>query len=398
MGTQLQLLLVVLLLVQMCVMNYKAFAQQFSEIYTNQKERSEIYTNKTAMTKPGCPFRCSSGNNVTIPYPFGIGGECALDENFVLSISVKDKMVRVEKPLISKTYSGNFLDWTISGNCSHVDKYQQIYTSVYLIGRILNSFVIAIVAMKEIHTFSMDVKDLEKATDRYNKNRSLGQGNHGTVYKEMLANERIVAIKVFAIVDEDNIEQFINEVVILSQISHRNVVKLRGCCLETEVPLSVYEFIPNGTLFQYIHEKNEEFPLSWAVRLRIANEVASTLSCPHSAASLPIYHQDIKSTNILLDEQYKAKVACFRTSRSIAIDQTHLTTQVSGTFGYLDPEYFQSSQFTEKNDFYSFGVVLVELLTSQKLIPSLRSMETRSLATYFMVASKEKCLFDILDA
>ncbi|KAM7478067.1 hypothetical protein LguiA_026280 [Lonicera macranthoides] len=241
-------------------------------------------------------------------------------------------------------------------------------------------------------------KDLEKATDRYNKNRILGQGGQGTVYKGMLTDGRIVAIKVSALVDEDNIEQFINEVVILSQINHRNVVKLHGCCLETEVPLLVYEFVPNGNLFQYIHEINEEFPLSWDVRLRIATEIASALSYLHSAASMPIYHRDIKSTNILLDEKYKAKVADFGTSRSIAIDQTHLTTRVSGTFGYLDPEYFQSSQFTEKSDVYSFGVVLVELLTSEKPISSTRSEELRSLTTYFMVASKERRLLDIVDA
>ncbi|KAM7481430.1 hypothetical protein LguiB_006013 [Lonicera macranthoides] len=240
-------------------------------------------------------------------------------------------------------------------------------------------------------------KDLKKATDRYNKNRIIGQGGQGTVYKGMLTDGRIVAVKVSAKLDEDNLEQFINEVVILSQINHRNVVKLHGCCLETEVPLLVYEFIPNGTLFQYIHEKNEEFPLSWDVRLRIATEVASALSYLHSAASLPIYHRDIKSTNILLDEKYKAKVADFGTSRTIAINQTHLTTRVSGTFGYFDPEYFQSSQFTEKSDVFSFGVVLLELLTGQQPISSTRSEEMRSLITYFMAALRENRLFDILD-
>ncbi|KAM7481407.1 hypothetical protein LguiB_005990 [Lonicera macranthoides] len=240
-------------------------------------------------------------------------------------------------------------------------------------------------------------KDLKKATDRYNKNRIIGQGGQGTVYKGMLTDGRIVAVKVSAKLDEDNLEQFINEVVILSHINHRNVVKLHGCCLETEVPLLVYEFIPNGSLFQYIHEKNEEFPFSWDLRLRIATEVASALSYLHSAASLPIYHRDIKSTNILLDEKYKAKVADFGTSRTIAIDQTHLTTRVSGTFGYFDPEYFQSSQFTEKSDVFSFGVVLVELLTSQKPISSTRSEEMRSLITYFMAALKENRLFDIID-
>ncbi|XP_059640622.1 wall-associated receptor kinase-like 2 [Cornus florida] len=240
-------------------------------------------------------------------------------------------------------------------------------------------------------------KELEKATDRFDDNRILGQGGQGTVYKGMLIDGRIVAVKKSKIVDEGNLEQFINEVVILSQINHRNVVNLYGCCLESEVPLLVYEYIPNGTLYQYIHEQNEEFPLTWDIRVRIATEVSGALAYLHSAATIPIYHRDMKSTNILLDEKFRAKVSDFGTSKSIAIDQTHMTTIVQGTFGYLDPEYFQSSQFTEKSDVYSFGVVLVELLTGQPPISSTRS-EERSLATYFMMIMKENRLFDILDA
>ncbi|GMN55019.1 hypothetical protein TIFTF001_024147 [Ficus carica] len=228
-------------------------------------------------------------------------------------------------------------------------------------------------------------------------NRILGQGGQGTVYKGMLADGKIVAVKKSKIIGEEKVTEFINEVVILSQINHRNVVKLLGCCLETEVPLLVYEHIPNGTLSQYIHDQNEEFPLTWEVRMRLATEIAGALSYLHSSASSPIYHRDVKSTNILLDEKYRAKIADFGTSRSVAIDQTHWTTLVHGTFGYLDPEYFQSSQFTDKSDVYSFGVVLVELLTGQKPITIIRPEEGRSLATYFMLSMEENRLFDIVD-
>ncbi|KAL1059727.1 hypothetical protein V6Z11_1Z012500 [Gossypium hirsutum] len=232
-------------------------------------------------------------------------------------------------------------------------------------------------------------KEMEKATDSYNENRILGQGGQGTVYKGMLIDGSIVAIKRSKMVegkkfDEKKVEQFSNEVIILSQINHRNVVKLLGCCLEAEVPLLVYEFIPNGTLYDLIHNQNEELPLTWEMRLRIAIEIANALFYLHSAASARISHRDIKSSNILLDDKYRAKVSDFGTSRSVALEQTHLTTRVQGTFGY-------------KSDVYSFGVVLIELLTGQKPISANQSEEVKSLVSYFLHSMQENSLFSILN-
>nr|XP_011468704.1 PREDICTED: wall-associated receptor kinase-like 22 [Fragaria vesca subsp. vesca] len=243
-------------------------------------------------------------------------------------------------------------------------------------------------------------KELEKSTDNFNIDRVVGRGGQGTVYKGMLADGRIVAIKKSEIVDEEKRSEFINELVILSQINHRNVVRVLGCCLETEVPFLVYEFIPNGTLSQYIAEQIKEFQLTWKMRLQIATEIAGALSYLHSAASFPIYHRDIKSTNILLDEKYSAKLVDFGTSKLVSVDRTHMTTLLRGTCGYLDPEYFQSNQFTDKSDVYSFGVVLVELLTGQNPISTKKRSqlkEYKSLTTYFINAIEEDRLFEVVD-
>ncbi|KAL0415198.1 UNVERIFIED_CONTAM: Wall-associated receptor kinase-like 8 [Sesamum latifolium] len=221
-----------------------------------------------------------------------------------------------------------------------------------------------------VKTRLFSAKELDKATDRFNETRILGQGAQGTVYKGMLSDGQIVAIKKSKLVDEHQLEQFINEVVILSQINHRNVVKLLGCCLETEVPLLVYEFMPNGTLFDHIRDDNTEFPIPWNMRLKIAADVAGALAYLHSATPLPIFHRDIKSSNILLDEK---------------------------TYGYLDPEYFQSSQFTEKSDVYSFGVVLAELLTGQRPVSGYGTGDERSLATRFLEAMEGNSVGEILD-
>ncbi|KAL9266080.1 Wall-associated receptor kinase-like 2-like protein [Drosera capensis] len=145
--------------------------------------------------------------------------------------------------------------------------------------------------MEKTRTYTTD--ELEKATDKFNKNRILGKGGQGTVYKGMLPDGRIVAIKKSNQVVSDQLEQFINEVVILSQINHRNIVKLLGCCLETKVPLLVYEFIPNGTLAQHIQDPAQDFRISWKTRLQIAMETSGALSYLHSssAAFLSCLHQ-----------------------------------------------------------------------------------------------------------
>jgi serine/threonine protein kinase len=249
---------------------------------------------------------------------------------------------------------------------------------------------------KEMTLFS--TPELRKATDNYSQEKIIGQGAYGVVYKGILSDKRVVAIKKSKVVDGSQAEQFINEILILTQVIHRNVVKLLGCCLEEEVPVLVYEFISNNTLYHHIHHRLGGMSwLSWENRLRIASEAAGALAYLHSETIMPIIHRDVKSTNILLDDNYIAKVSDFGASRLVPLDHEQVTTLILGTLGYLDPQYYNTSQLTDKSDVYSFGVVLAELITGKKPIGADRSNEEKNLATYFVNSVKENRLFQIVE-
>ncbi|KAF7086297.1 hypothetical protein CFC21_089602 [Triticum aestivum] len=229
--------------------------------------------------------------------------------------------------------------------------------------------------------------EIEAATDSFKKANIVGEGGQGTVYKAVL-RDTAVAVKRCKEVDESRTKDFVQELVILCRLDHPNIVKLLGCCLQYEAPILVYEFVPNRTLQELLHPRNQRCCVTLGTRLKIAAQSAGALAHLHSAER-PILHGDVKPANILLGDGWVAKVSDFGCS---TIDEI---TQVvpKGTPGYLDPEYLLDYQLTVKNDVYSFGVVLIELLTGKKPL----SKERKSLTVMFQESMADGTLHQLLD-
>ncbi|XP_002441118.1 probable receptor-like protein kinase At1g11050 [Sorghum bicolor] len=227
-----------------------------------------------------------------------------------------------------------------------------------------------------------DIVELAKATGGFSERNLVGRGGFGAVYRGVLADGSVVAVKKMLDPDmEGGDEEFTNEVEIISHLRHRNLVPLRGCCIadedveEGKQRFLVYDFMPNGALEDFIfHDREREAaatkrpPLTWAQRRSIIMDVARGLEYLHYGVKPAIYHRDIKATNILLDGEMRARVADFGLARRSREGQSHLTTRVAGTHGYLAPEYALYGQLTEKSDVYSFGVLLLEIMSGRRVL------------------------------
>ncbi|KAL5222405.1 hypothetical protein ABZP36_027118 [Zizania latifolia] len=227
------------------------------------------------------------------------------------------------------------------------------------------------------HIFSYE--ELEEATAGFSASRELGDGGFGTVYRGKLKDGRVVAVKRLYKNNYRRVEQFLNEVDILSRLLHQNLVTLYGCTsLCSRDLLLVYEFIPNGTVADHLHgHRAEERGLTWPVRMAIAIETAGALAYLHA---VEIIHRDVKTNNILLDDGFHVKVADFGLSRLFPLEVTHVSTVPQGTPGYVDPVYHQCYKLNDKSDVYSFGVVLVELISSKPAVDMCRSHSEINLA------------------
>ncbi|XAR57845.1 Non-specific serine/threonine protein kinase [Bertholletia excelsa] len=239
-------------------------------------------------------------------------------------------------------------------------------------------------------------KEIERATNSFSEKQRLGTGAYGTVYAGKLHHDEWVAIKKIRHRDTDSIDKVMNEIKLLSSVSHPNLVRLLGCCIENNEQILVYEFMPNGTLAQHL-QKERGTILPWTIRLTIATETANAIAYLHSTMNPPIYHRDIKSSNILLDFKFNSKVADFGLSRLGMIDDSHISTAPQGTPGYVDPQYHQNFHLSDKSDVYSFGVVLVEIITALKVVDFSRPHSEVNLAALATDRIGKGRVDDILD-
>ncbi|XP_050204582.1 probable LRR receptor-like serine/threonine-protein kinase At5g48740 isoform X2 [Mercurialis annua] len=209
-------------------------------------------------------------------------------------------------------------------------------------------------------------KEIKRATNKFKE--VIGRGSFGAVYLGKLSDGKPVAVKVRFDRTQLGADSFINEVYLLSQIRHQNLVGLEGFCYESKQQILVYEYLPGGSLADHLYGPNSrKVSLSWVRRLKIAVDSAKGLDYLHNGSEPRIIHRDVKCSNILMDKDMNAKVCDFGLSKQVMqADASHVTTVVKGTAGYLDPEYYSTQQLTEKSDVYSFGVVLLELICGRE--------------------------------
>ncbi|CAL9136850.1 unnamed protein product [Musa acuminata var. zebrina] len=251
-----------------------------------------------------------------------------------------------------------------------------------------------------IGSVHLSINQIMRATQNFSPSLKIGEGGFGTVYKASLPDGQVVAIKR---AKKERIsylkDEFSNEVELLAKIEHRSLVRLLGYTDKGNERIIITEYVPNGTLREHLDGLHGKI-LDFNQRLEIAIDVAHALTYLHLYAEKTIIHRDVKSSNILLTESYRAKVSDFGFARSgpSDTDQTHISTKVKGTAGYLDPEYLRTYQLTPKSDVFSFGILLIEIISGRRPIDLKRNVDERITVRWAFRKHSEGNVRDILDS
>ncbi|PSS24718.1 Cysteine-rich receptor-like protein kinase [Actinidia chinensis var. chinensis] len=218
-----------------------------------------------------------------------------------------------------------------------------------------------------VQSLQYDLATLQAATNNFSVENKIGEGGFGPVYKATVSNGEVVAVKRLSRSSGQGAEEFKNEVVLVAKLQHRNLVRLLGFCLEGKENILIYEFVPNKSLEKFLFDPQERGKLDWPRCYKIIEGVARGMLYLHEDSRLRIVHRDLKASNILLDGDMNAKISDFGMARIFGVDQTEgNTNRVVGTFGYMSPEYVTRGQFSVKSDVFSFGVLVLEIISGKK--------------------------------
>ncbi|XP_021819757.1 cysteine-rich receptor-like protein kinase 10 isoform X1 [Prunus avium] len=221
--------------------------------------------------------------------------------------------------------------------------------------------------ISSVESLQFDFSTIEAATNNFSDDNKLGEGGFGQVYKGILSNGQEVAVKRLSRNSGQGAEEFKNEMVLVAKLQHRNLVRLYGFCLEGEEKILVYEYVSNKSLDYFLFDPEKQGQLDWARRYKIIAGIARGIMYLHEDSGLRIIHRDLKASNILLDGEMHPKISDFGMARIFGVDQTQAnTSRIVGTYGYMSPEYAMHGQFSVKSDLYSFGVLLLEIISGKK--------------------------------
>ncbi|CAI8616054.1 unnamed protein product [Vicia faba] len=244
-----------------------------------------------------------------------------------------------------------------------------------------------------------DFETIVMATNDFSDANKLGKGGYGPVYKGTLQGGQEIAVKRLSTVSSQGLQEFKNEVVLIAKLQHRNLVKLRGYCIKPGEKILLYEYMPNKSLDLLIFDPAKSIILDWQMRFDIILGIARGLLYLHQDSRLRVIHRDLKTSNILLDEEMQPKISDFGLARIFGGKETEANTErVVGTYGYMSPEYALDGQFSTKSDVFSFGVVLLEIISGKKNTGFYRTKEISSLLGYAWTLWREEKLQDLIDS
>eukprot|EP00253_Pinus_taeda_P024153 PITA_24153 len=246
--------------------------------------------------------------------------------------------------------------------------------------------------------FVFPLEALREATDNFHENKKIGKGGFGPVYKGITRDGKDIAVKKLSVKSGQGKREFMNEVKLVANVQHRNLVKLLGCCAEGLERLLVYEYLPNKSLDTFLFDPEKKRHLDWQKRYNIIMGIARGLLYLHEDSQLRIIHRDIKANNILLDEKLNPKIADFGVARLFPEDESHIQTRVAGTYGYMAPEYAMQGQLSVKADVYSFGVLALEIVSGRKSSDINFAQEMQSLLEWAWRLYKQGRFLDMIDS